>query len=312
MAYNTSEKTSTFRVPSTANLQVDSTDRPNPYQTSVVNFAINKPESILNGFFTRVGLTEIVLEWDTPNIQSRANNTTLIVDISGTGILTTVQYPNQFCGSAANLFNGLVTYMNDLSGTTGHVFSINNLRTPLAISTYQLICDTSGGAPAFFRFANTPLAYQLNLYGNNPGELPGLGFGPYQPYFEPTAPDLRLLRFVDFVSPALTVNQELRDAATNSFNTDVLARWYFGYEEENQLDEYNFPIYQGYSPFVIRRPFSLPKQIRWDPTTPIGQLTFQLFGEIIAKDITRNVPYGLLNISTFGTQYLLTLQVSEN
>lgn len=320
--YVPSEKGVPIRQPSTANLMVDSADRGRldlsgtffkvSQAPDVFDFTISRNYSILNGFFTRIGLTELVLEWDTPTIQSKAGNNLLIVDISGAAAPVSQVFPNQFIQTAANVFDGFVTAMNDISGTTGYFFEINNKRTPLALSTYQLICkDISGGSPAEFRFQNTSLAWAMNLYGNNPGDLPTNLYGPFQLYFEPTDPDLRLLRYIDFVSPSLTYNQDLKDASTNINYTDVLARWYFAIDQELQLDKYNFPIYQGYSPFVMRRLFNPPKQIKWSPNQPIGQLTFQVYGELIAKDIARNLPYGVLTVSSFGTQYLMTLQVSE-
>ena len=57
-----------IRLPSTANLLVDSADRNTANYPNANNFQIVKTNSILNGYFTRVGTTEVVLEYNTPNV----------------------------------------------------------------------------------------------------------------------------------------------------------------------------------------------------------------------------------------------------
>jgi len=61
------EKAVTIRYPATANLMIDSSDRNTTRNPSAWDFQITKNQSIQNGFFTRVGTTEVVLEWCEPN-----------------------------------------------------------------------------------------------------------------------------------------------------------------------------------------------------------------------------------------------------
>lgn len=294
------EKGVPIRMPSTANLCVDSLDSygdlsGNLPGQSVWNFTIQPKNSIFNGFFTRIGLTEIALKWDTPNISSRIGNNTLLLDISGAGANPyTLTFPNQFANTAADILDGIKNYVNDISGTTGgFTFTISNGQNTLRPSTYQMIGSRT------FKFRDTTLAQQMNIYSSS-----------YQLYVEPTAPDLRPFAYIDFVSPNLTYNQDLKDGSTNKNVVDVLQRFYFA-EEFTAVDKYNFPILLGYSPFVIVRAYNPPKQIKWSAQQPIGQLQFQLYGQLVALDKTTNRQYGLINLNGYGTSYNLTLQVSE-
>ena len=56
----------------------------------------------------------------------------------------------------------------------------------------------------------------------------------------------------------------------------------------------------GYSPFSIRRTFNPPKQIKWSPNQPIGQLSFR-----VLKSDASLVP--MLPSTNWG----MVLQVSE-
>jgi hypothetical protein len=115
-------------------------------------------------------------------------------------------------------------------------------------------------------------------------------------------PDLRRYRYIDIVSSQLTYNQDLKDAATTQIVRDILCRWYFAYDQFADVDQYGFPIFMGYEPFVVRRTFSPPKQIRWDNIQPIGQLSFEVY------DDNQNQ----ILIDSPQTNFLMTLQVSEN
>jgi hypothetical protein len=84
---------------------------------------------------------------------------------------------------------------------------------------------------------------------------------------------------LDFVSPQLTYNQELKDADTSKNVKDVLYRWYFAWDEETSYDTLGFPVLQGYRSFIQRRLISFPKQIRWNNTQPVGVVQFQVFDD---------------------------------
>ena len=271
------EKGMTIRQPSTANLMIDSLDRDSGF--SAGNFSISRNASILNGFFTRIGVTEVVLEWFEPNIQTGIGDT---MDITIGSSTSTITLPQGFY-TVQRALDVIVTLANTaFSGTT---FSIVNSGAVTLNSTQSYIIQ--------------------------PGSLQNrLGFAPTASTTTKTVgatkyPDLRIYKYIDFISNQLTYAQDLKDSSTNLTTRDTLCRWYFAWDIQPATDSYGFPILQGYTGFCARRLFSPPKQIRWEPNLPIGNLAFQVWGYQ-----TKNDNYGeIVDNTQFDWQ--MTLQVSE-
>lgn len=278
------ERSTTIRQPSTANLQLDSFDR-NVINPTPWNFQINRGNSILNGFFTRIGTTEVVLEWNLANIQPALDNSTL--DISFNNTVYTVPFSTGFY-DVALVLDEIVDYMNTITSTTD--WSVKTVGGVIGL-------DVSGGV---FRVLPGNLQQQLAL------GLVTTGFKPIN------RPDLRPWRYLDFISSQLTYNQELKDSSTCPIVRDVLCRWYMAWDNPPDIDKYGFPILMGYTPFTARRIFNPPKQIKWDENQPIGQLSFEVYGQ------SEFYPTGKLlseiyttALSNTHTNWLMTLQVSE-
>jgi hypothetical protein len=272
---------------------IDSADRDENVYQSPWNFQITKRQSVQNGFMTRCATTEVVLEWYIPNISEAFGNNTLIVDISGSGLVTNrlITIDEGFY-TVEQLFDEIVVQLDAVAGT-GVTFSVDPVVSPF--SRFDLVA--TGGE---FRIRTaTALSEQLLLE-------PQTTVVPSYPLFQGI--DIRLYRYLDFVSPQLTYNQDLKDNSTADIERDVLCRWYMAYDATTPgtttVDAYGFPILMGYEPFVLRRLFNPPKQIKWDPLQPMGNLTFQVFGndgdEVVDDDGDRI------------TNWLMTLQLSEN
>lgn len=267
-----------IRQPATANLMVDSADR-----TSGTwgNFSISRNNSLLNGFFHRVGTTELVLEWNQPNINevvlSGVNQATVTVTVAS--VAYTVTIPTGFY-TVEEAFAALIALLTaaGVPGATWTFSKIDGLNT------------LSAGVD--FAVSDTPLARRLDIY-----QVAADG----DPARVVTKPDLRPYRYIDFVSAQLTYNQKLKDASTAPIVHDVLARWYFAWDTPPNLDGDGFPILMGYTPFVVRRTFSPPKQIRWENNMPIGQILFQVYN-----------PQGSVIATNDENNFLMTLQVSED
>jgi hypothetical protein len=114
--------------------------------------------------------------------------------------------------------------------------------------------------------------------------------------------DLRPYRYLDFVSNNLTYNQRLKDTTSGFYERQVIVRFYFS-SDNLYLDDLNYPILPGYTSFSLIRQFNPPKQIRWSPNQPIGQLDFAVYGSDGLPAVMDN---------TTQTNYQMTLQVSEN
>lgn len=307
------DKGVTIRPPATANLMVDSADR-NPVLdlsgidiSSPFDFTITRNQSLIQGFFNRIGTTEVVLEWYGDNVSSQLNNNTFAVQDSS-GVTHTVTLPLSGAYTVQQTLDYIVYGLNNTAvpPITGYTFAIignNGLRQ---------LANTAGLPPRFFRIMPGKLATQLDLWDLN---IPS----PLAPGFRIKNPDLRPHRYLDFTSEQLTAVQEVKDASTQPQVRDVLCRFYFADDAPNQLDSYGFPILLGYTPFVQRRLFNPPKQIKWDNNTPVGgYLRFTVYDDM------GNIPNGtrLFQIvanttTTFATyptdtNWLMTLQLSEN
>jgi len=291
------DKAVPLRYPSTANLMVDSADRNATLNPSPWNFQITKTQNTQYGFFSRIGTTEVVLEWCQDNISSTLKNQTISFDLSGIA-------PNTYSGSqtitlpsglynAKEAYDALAYQLSDLSGTTGATFTIE----PTFVGgSYSLVC--SG---AFFDVDGGRLAIQLDIDNAVSVKLTAKETGILL-----DCPDLRPYRYIDFVSPQLTYAQDVKDNSTAKINYDVLCRWYFSEETQEAQDAYGFPILMGYTKFCRRRLFNPPKQIKWDNNLSVsGTLQFQVFGD--DSSLVVNPSGGLAR-----SNWLMTLQLSEN
>jgi hypothetical protein len=282
-----SESGTPIRYPSTANLMVDSTDRVNPTITTPWNFSINKNMSIMNGFFTRIATTEVVLNWNIPNSLYLGTVTVVRGGVTKTIIMSAISaFQN-----AEEALRYLVQQLN-LAGNFGAgIFTVALVSGEVYVSTSDTSNFTIAGAGA------VQLGFSLIEGAQN------------QPAHQVINPDLRPYPYFDFVSSQLTYNQSVKDATTSPANTNVLCRWYFAWDNSPTFDNLGFPILMGYAPFVCRRLFNPPKQIKWSPNQPLGQLQFQIVdktGTIIAAPPSTS---GFTD--AIGGNWQMTLQVSE-
>jgi hypothetical protein len=89
-----------------------------------------------------------------------------------------------------------------------------------------------------------------------------------------SSPNVSMLStpFVDIVCDQLTLNQNLSDSDTGDIARTMLCRLYL------TPDAFTGNLANlGYNPILIHRCFPFPKQIRWSPNQPIGNLRFQVY-----------------------------------
>jgi len=270
------DKGVTIRNPATANLLIDSIDRTSG---SSADFIIRKNYSILNGFFHRLGVSEVILDWCVDNISAATDNNTFEVT-TGSGTFTVTLADGSY--TVEQTLNAIITALNAAAGI-GVTFSIT------AGVGFSILHGT-----AAFTVLQTNLSQQLNIVvGVNSVDHPV------------NCPVILPYTYIDIVSPELTYNQSLKDATTNYFEQNVLYRWYFAWDGPAPVDGLGYPILQGYQRFVARRVLPFPKQIRWENNIPVGQLSFQVYssqGTILLPSQTQN---GEL-------EWKMTCLVSEN
>jgi hypothetical protein len=259
----------TTRPPSTALLSVDSLDRvqTDPNQSST-NFIINKKNSLFNGFFNRIALNEIVLDWCIPNVADYFDNNQLTVTTTAGPTTKTITLPDGHY-LIADALDTIVALLNGAGAFGAGTFRLEDAAGAAWTGTSYgtvFLATTAGGT---FTIGASNLQAQLGL-------ATGVTAADSFPI---VCPKLLPLYYIDFVSPQLTYNQDLKDNTTSEIQRDVLYRWVMGYDNvPPPLDRYGFPILQGYKEFVTRRAFSYPKQILWNPQMPVGQLSFQVYG----------------------------------
>jgi len=282
--YVPTEKAMPIRAPATANLMIDSADRNATTYPSAGNFFIQKNQSLMNGFFTRIGLTEIVMNWSVSNIRTGVNDS-ITVAVGAVGTFPLVIPPGVY--TVANVLAAICATANTQVGIAGvSTFSATVLNGDCVI---QCIVNV-GGAHKNLTWSAGTLQAQLGI-------TPGVTGDPT--YVPPTA-NIQLYKYIDITSPELTYAQNLKDASTSASIKTVICRWYFAFDNPPSEDPLGFAILPGYQSLQLRRLYNPPKQIKWETNLPIGNLSFQVYD-----------PLGNLVTST-AFEYLMTLQVSES
>jgi len=250
-----------IRFPSTANLAIDSFDRGGNSKvdtpgSSAANFTITKAGNIMSGFFTRVAVTEVVLDWAIPNVSATKGNEIFTI-LTGTTISQIVIPDGNY--TIASLMNYIVVALNALA--LGITFSLTGPDGQKSLS-----------ATGAFTVEPTTLSGFLSMTPDHVA-VPSVNNAVAFPY-----PEILPIAYLDITCGSLTYQQGLKDADTSLITRDVLYRWVFSWDDYAPVDSLGYPIYQGYMPFKSRRSLNFPKQIKWDGQQPIGQLVFQVYG----------------------------------
>lgn len=299
-----------IRMPSTALLGVSSSDRYTNKTDRALNattpfdILLNPNQNFLQGFFTRVALTEVRIPWYLPTITPRNNTIVLHYYPSAAPLQITVLQLNTgwytpttlaaelqrvirlpVVNGGANLPSFTVTY-----STTQYAFTAaSNIAGDEFIFLPQPTASTQ---------ARTTVYEMMNWINNYVFSTQTSG-----------VPTMLSTEFIDIVSSQLTYAQDVKDGDTGKVSRDVVARIYLA---KDGLD--NDPASLGSTPFVIYRQFQTPKQIKWDKNLPIGQLSFELYDDA-GQPLTTNVAGSqALNVAPLDTamgEWSITLLVSE-
>ena len=321
----------TERSPSYAILAIDSEDRFKDYtqqnssaifgyNDSPYNFQITKNESMMNGFFTRLALTEINFPWVLPNINPKTN--TILFDYSIAGVpqpQATITLspsvgffrPSQIAANLQTQIRALDPALNAFVVSYGannlprFVFLRNNPAVQIAFSPLPYNSSVYP-YPATTKQLYNLLGLDLNRSGTPAvlvNDIVG-GFTYCQAY-----------RYVDITSPQLTYNQALKDTMSQTIVRDTLCRLYLGdgpYTGTSTLSPAD-PDFcpPGCAPFTIYRQFANPKFIRWLPNQPVqGNLQFTVYDD--AGELFGDLGPSVANPRSFEANWSMTLLVSED
>lgn len=333
-----------IRPAATAIMTIDTNDRAK-YATGTRtdtdlpnNVYINKQQSLINGYFTRISLTEANLQWNTPNViaaSGYANNTlTLSPGVAGTSgapsgpsVQVSVREgfytPNRL---ALALQVALNTFDNGVGNPPG-VFGIATWAVAYDSGSgrFVIVSGPPGAAPGFRILSLTDPAgaeVQDDLTSIMGYIFPSQTFatGQYSSY----APMI-YTPYIDVISKQLTKKQNVNDNST-SFNTgtSLLARIYLSEPGVvSRADKSVGPDYVpdcaivGCQPFTLYREFTIPKQIFWDTKEFINVIDIQVRDSrgrllyIPSRDVRALTATEFDAFSGDSTNYQFTLQVSE-
>lgn len=292
--YTASDPATTMRPSSTSLFTIDSEDRFTSYEqsreatnagtnTTPYDFQITRSESLMNGFASRIAVTEIVFPWAIPNINAKTAEVLVGYQVQGQPatvpapilLLPGFYTPGQIAASIQAIVRTLDPTLS------GFVFTYGANSNP--VFTYESTTTTTVqflplpyNSPTY-RYPNTTkqLFDLLGFTGTN--SLLSLGGnGNYTL--------AQCFRYVDIVSPTLVYNQANRDTMSQVVARNALCRIYLGdggaggQSTVSPADATFSP--PGCAPMIIYRNFTVPKYIQWMGNQPIpGTLRFTIYDD---------------------------------
>lgn len=333
--YSARDEAITQRPTATSLLCIDSNDR---FKSNIdarritiraastpYDFTINKNQSLMNGFFTRLGVTEVMFQWMIPNINVQTNIVGFDYRANGAApiIRDAVQIDAGFYTPAMlaaaiqqdvraldpiNLGAFTMTYGVDINGDQLPVF-VYNTNSAASVRFYPLDTEDLGTVPDI-NIRSRQLFDLLGFFtytdvvpdpSNNDFSIAGQGYTTY----------CQSTRYIDIVCSQLTNNQALKDTMSQVVARDVLCRVYLSDAQNSQstvLPSSATFCPPGCMPTTLYRNFSQPKQIQWIPNQPVpGYLRFEVFDED-----GNNLNLLSNNDEDDGSNWAITVAVTEN
>lgn len=348
------ENATTLRPSSTALFCISSADRYDTQEAARNNtkspyrFTITKKESLLNGFFTRMALTELRLPWTLPNIAREVYTNAIGISCGTDSHVIDIlnNYPDPVTGGNVTLdalFFSPAELAARIQSAWNTAYPANQIVMEVDDDmSFRLYSAVDGGTAA--------AAKTCSVYPLTPSTTPSLPVNTYQLFdmmnwvngdSVPTTgytisgigDNLLWTDYVDIVSNDLTYNQALKDSSSSKTYRDIIYRVYL----TNGESPYNYPnvavtnnttsdvdpsvqyvglLSQGSRPFLIYRQFQNPKEIRWNKQQPIGQVSFELYddkGRALADLFPAPGGTGRTAYANGqGSDWNMTMLVSEN
>jgi hypothetical protein len=298
LGYNPEETGTTIRNPSSSLFCVSSADRykdiaaRREFITTPFRFTITKNESLLNGFLSRIALTEIRFPWTLPNVSLAAGTNSITIT---QGAVT----------DTITIGDGFFTPV-ELAAQITTVWNALHAATPIAMTFL-------GGDGYFALTSSPPGAADVAIAPNAAittgyKQLYDLMAWPSPSSTTPAATQfsgvtsLRWTDYIDIVCSQLTYNQDLKDTSSQKIVRDMLCRVYL---DETMISDASYmnnlntivtttdgtpstittPLVgyggkqNGVRPFILYRQFQTPKYIKWSKIQPIGQVQFEIYDD---------------------------------
>lgn len=305
---STRDQGTTIRASSSALLTIDSEDRfpgwlekrtaqYGDVNFSPYNFSLIKNAVLINGYMTRLAITEVNFPWVYPNINQKTS-------------LINVSWSTNPPGAVATGFASIpIAFYTPLQLGIAFTNAVNRLTNPTNTPGQDVLQSCFYGVdklPRFSYVANT--GFTVGFYPMTPEQqyTPAPMVPPVTVFpFSNTVKQLfdvmgfqqgvntqldtsrvgqatfcQAVRYIDIVSPQLTANQGLPDATSQTVGHNALCRLYISDASvPSTLDPFNLAP-PGTQPYIIYRQFSTPKEIAWNAIMPIsGRIQFQVYDD---------------------------------
>ncbi len=269
----------TIRQPATAQLLVDSLDRfSNGYPLTAAEAQVNSSSQwrlslqqiVLNGYVTRLAVSQIQLRWNLPTIVTDYNDF-FKINFDGT------VYDVQLLSGWYDVDTMATELENQINAVTpGGTFTVT-------WDTLYGVFNIDAGA-AHTAFIVPPLARDV-IVRRTLHTLGLLAGTPANQEFRGMTPTMLATRYMDICSSYLTKFQRIKDSNTlpSNITSTCIARVYAtslnsvaSYKPETALANAQSP---GDAPFIVTVDYTFPKQIAWNPQEGISNFDIEIRDE---------------------------------
>ena len=266
------------RPPASAMLLVSSTDRyATPWDrllapTTSANWTLNLKQPVLNGYFTRLALTQIQFQWNLPTI------------IEGVNDKIDVQWLGTGAGNSdvVTLTPGFYTPTELATEIEDSITATTNGTTAAFTCTwtgvyFQMRCGTAGWNCLFNVYpANTDP--EAEVFNRLLFTIGGLG-DDLTNGFDTAPPPMVYTRYIDIVSDRLTKYQRVKDSSSSPYSVQqaIIARIYPC--PPNQTLNESQPGQVFAQPWIMTIDYNTPKHIKWSPQEALHNFDIRLIDE---------------------------------
>jgi hypothetical protein len=284
---------------------------------------INRGRPLAFGYMTRVALTEVCLQWDTPNVNANNNTITIAVNNLTTSEVGTLRStidigwykPSELADEIQAQLNADWDIFLNIS--SGPAWAVDVNPETLQVSISALTPTVPGDFDDFVFYIVPPTDKTVGLPALQQDLTNMLGLTPSQEIADFWSTirggyaSFQYTPYIDIVSNLLTKNQNVADGDTSLRNVQSkLCRLYLANEEIVNRTEDNIV---GSRPFVFKREFMVPKQIQWNNTENVDVIDISVLDSLGNPVYISPIFSSLGEIATVGNtnDFFFTVQITE-
>jgi hypothetical protein len=298
----------TIRQPAYAEILVDSMDRykqgstsfVEPISTTSSSWRTNLPQYVLNGYFTRLAITQIQFAWNLPTIITGYNDEFVLVD-SNVGDVTITLPQGYYTPNV--MATTLQAQIRTATGDTDYTVTFTEGSFVISNSTLGTECCPQGGdlnGTAEERIASRCL-HTLGFQEVQSATVTDT-FNPYVG----TVPTMLATRYIDILSSYISKFQDVKDSSTQtSLNYNNKIARIYACPPSNRI-EIAPDAGPSANPFIMTIDYATPKMIMWNPDEALSNFDIQLRDE--NGDF---VPFLIDGTQGYGCEYAFTMLASE-